>query len=78
MNSKIDWAGVAQMTIVVVVVLWSAVVVCLLWEIRQALEQVLMGQDYLAQMLDIVWGQLGGGEYIFPYDEDLYLNQSHD
>ena len=76
MNSKIDWAGVAQMTIVVVVVLWSAVVVCLLWEIRQALEQVLMGQDYLAQMLDIVWGQLGGGEYIFPYDEDLYQNQN--
>ena len=29
--SNINWAGVAQMIIVVVGVLWAATIVCLLW-----------------------------------------------
>ena len=56
--SKINWASVAQMTIIVVVVLWAATIVCLLWEIREALDYMAMATDAQHMMLDQIWGEM--------------------
>ena len=57
--SNINWATVAQMIIVVVGVLWAATIVCLLWEIREALNYIASSSDATHQMMDSIWTELG-------------------
>ena len=55
---SINWANVAIMTVVVVTVLWAATIVCLLWDIREALDYMAMATDSQHQMLDQIWGEI--------------------
>ena len=55
---SINWANVAIMTVVVITVLWAATIVCLLWEIREALDYMAMATDAQHQMLDQIWGEM--------------------
>ena len=55
---SINWASVAIMTVVVVTVLWAATIVCLLWEIREALDYIAMATDAQHMMLDQIWGEM--------------------
>ena len=55
---SINWANVAIMTVVVVTVLWAATIVCLLWDIREALDYMAMATDAQHQMLDQIWGEI--------------------
>jgi hypothetical protein len=56
--SNINWAGVAQMIIVVVGVLWAVSILCLLWEIREALNYIALSSDSTFQMMDSIWTEL--------------------
>ena len=55
---SINWANVAIMTVVVITVLWAATIVCLLWEIREALDYMALATDAQHQMLDQIWGEM--------------------
>ena len=89
--SNINWAGVAQMIIVVVGVLWAATIVCLLWEIREALNYISLSTDAQFQMMDAIWTEiswmmqdLGSDQkqvdnwYIFVYTVSIKLTMQRD
>ena len=78
--SRINWASVAQMTIIVIAVLWAATIICLLWEIREFLEYIALGTDATYELMDMIWGELSwniNGEYMIPLDNgDLGLESA--
>ena len=51
---SINWANVAIMIVVVVTVLWAATLVCLLWEIREALQYIAMSSDATYELLSLI------------------------
>lgn len=70
--SRINWPGIASMIVIVVGVLWAATIICLLWEINQHLEYIAMGQDYLTELMDMIYSELTwniNGEYMIPLSE---------
>ena len=77
---SINWASVAIMTVIVVTVLWAATLVCLLWEIREALQYIAMSSDATDELMDMIWGELAwnmNGEYMIPLDNgDLGLDSA--
>ena len=77
---SINWANVAIMIVVVVTVLWAATLVCLLWEIREALQYIAMSSDATYELMDMIWGELAwnmNGEYMIPLDNgDLGLDSA--
>ena len=77
--SRINWASVAQMTIIVVGVLWAATIICLLWEIREFLEYIALGTDATYELMDMIWGELSWnitGEYMIPLDNGDLAQES--
>ena len=77
--SRINWASVAQMTIIVVLVLWAATIVCLLWEIREFLEYIALGTDATYELMDMIWSELSWnitGEYMIPLDNGDLAQES--
>ena len=69
---SINWANIAIMTVVVVTVLWAATLVCLLWEIREALQYIALTGDATYELMDMIWG-----EYMIPLDNgDLGLDSA--
>ena len=56
--SRINWANVAIMTVIVVVVMWAVSIVCLLWDIRESLNYIALSTDSQFQMMDGIWSEL--------------------
>ena len=56
---SINWANIAIMTVIVVTVLWAVTLVCLLWEIREALQYIALTGDATYELMDMIWGELG-------------------
>ena len=52
--SRINWANVAVMIVIVVVVMWAVSIVCLLWDIRESLNYIALSTDSQFQMLDSI------------------------
>ena len=56
--SRINWANVAIMIVIVVVVMWAVSIVCLLWDIRESLNYIALSTDSQFQMMDAIWSEL--------------------
>lgn len=56
--SRINWANVAVMIVIVVVVMWAVSIVCLLWDIRESLNYIALSTDSQFQMMDSIWSEL--------------------
>ena len=56
--SRINWANVAVMIVIVVVVMWAVSIVCFLWDIRESLNYIALSTDSQFQMLDSIWSEL--------------------
>jgi uncharacterized protein YoxC len=56
--SRINWANVALMIVIVVVVMWAVSVVCILWDIRESLNYIALSTDAQFQMMDGIWTEL--------------------
>lgn len=57
--SRINWANVAVMIVIVVAVMWAVSIVCLLWDIRESLRYIALSTDSQFQMMDGIWSELG-------------------
>ncbi len=56
--SRINWANVALMIVIVVVVMWAVSIVCILWDIRESLNYIALSTDAQFQMMDGIWTEL--------------------
>ncbi len=56
--SRINWANVALMIVIVVVVMWAVSIVCILWDIRESLTYIALSTDAQFQMMDGIWTEL--------------------
>jgi len=56
--SRINWANVALMIVIVVVVMWAVSIVCILWDIRESLNYIALSTDAQFQMMDGIWAEL--------------------